>query len=195
MTIRPGHYTIPALTLPPGDLWVFGYGSVMWRPGFAHAEQRVGRVYGYHRALCVWSWVHRGTRARPGLVLGLDVGGSCQGIAFRIPAADKHEVADYLYRRELVTDGYQATLHRVHLDGASPDARAVMALTFRANRRHPQYAGKLDHRHAADTVRRARGLSGANPDYVASAVQQLQAMGIADRHLQEINLILQENED
>ncbi|MDP7549518.1 MAG: gamma-glutamylcyclotransferase [Alphaproteobacteria bacterium] len=180
-------YTIPDLTLPPGDLWVFGYGSVMWRPGFAHAERRAGRVYGYHRALCVWSWVHRGTKARPGLVLGLDAGGSCQGIAFRIAAADKHEVADYLYRRELVTDGYQATLHQVYLD-----IGAVTALTFRANRRHPQYAGKLGYRQAADTVRRARGLSGANPEYVASAVQQLQAMGIADGQLQNINALLQE---
>lgn len=189
MNLPPPHYTIPDLTLPDGDLWVFGYGSVMWRPGFAHVERRAGRVYGYHRALCVWSWVHRGTKARPGLVLGLDVGGSCQGIAFRIAAADKHEVADYLYRRELVTDGYQAVLHQVYLDDGT-----VTALTFRANRGHPQYAGKLDCRQAADTVRRARGLSGANPDYVASAAQQLQAMGIADGHLHEINAILQGNE-
>ncbi len=191
MNSSPAHYTIPDLTLPPGDLWVFGYGSVMWRPGFSHAERQAGRVYGYHRALCIWSWVHRGTRANPGLVLGLDVGGSCQGIAYRIPAADKAEAADYLYRRELVTDGYQATLHKVYLDDGAFADRAVTALTFRANRRHPQYAGKLDYRHAADTVRRARGKSGANPEYVASAVQQLQAMGIADRHLHEVNVILQ----
>lgn len=193
MNLAPPQYTIPDLTLPEGDLWVFGYGSVMWRPGFAHAERRTGRVYGYHRALCVWSWVHRGTRARPGLVLGLDVGGSCQGIAFRIAAADKHAVADYLYRRELVTDGYQATLQRVYLGGAANRA-AVTALTFRANRGHPQYAGKLDYRQAADTVRRAHGVSGANPEYVASAVQQLQAMGIADGHLHKINLAVQAGE-
>lgn len=193
MNISTQTYTIPDLTLPPGDLWVFGYGSVMWRPGFEHAERRAGRVYGYHRSLCVWSWVHRGTRARPGLVLGLDVGGSCQGIAYRVPAADKDAVADYLYRRELVTDGYQAMLHRVYFGDGSVAEGPVTALSFRANRGHPQYAGRLDHRHAADTVRGAHGVSGANPDYVASAVQQLHDMGIADGHLRKINLILQEN--
>jgi len=181
----PQDYTIPDLTLPPGDLWVFGYGSVMWRPGFEHLDRRAGRVHGYHRSLCVWSWVHRGTQTRPGLVLGLDIGGSCHGIAYRIAADDKAAVADYLYRRELVTDGYEAILHRVYLDGG-----AVNALTFRANRRHPQYAGKLDHGAAAETVRRAQGVSGANPDYVASAVKELQAMGIDDHALHRINALV-----
>ncbi len=180
------NYTIPNIALPPGDLWVFGYGSVMWRPGFSHEERGPGRVYGYHRSLCVWSWVHRGTRARPGLVLGLDTGGSCRGMAYRIAAAKKAEVADYLYSRELVTDGYQAVLHQVHLAHG-----AVMALTFRANRAHPQYAGKLEHHQAADVVRRARGQSGANPEYLDSAVRQLQAMGIADGKLHKINALVQ----
>ncbi|MFP6746224.1 MAG: gamma-glutamylcyclotransferase [Alphaproteobacteria bacterium] len=186
MNPPPRPYTIPELTLPPGDLWVFGYGSVMWRPGFKHAERQAGRVFGYHRSLCVWSWVHRGTQASPGLVLGLDVGGSCLGIAYRVGAADKHDAADYLYRRELVTDGYEAMLHPVHLPRGP-----VTALCFRANRGHPQYAGKLDHREAAAVVRRATGVSGANPDYVASAVQQLRAMGINDRVLVKINNLVQ----
>ncbi len=154
----------------------------MWRPGFSHLERRAGRVHGYHRSLCVWSWYHRGTQENPGLVLGLDVGGSCHGMAYRIAAADKAEVADYLYRRELVTDGYEAILHQVYLDD-----RSVTALAFRANRRHPQYAGKLAHDEAAHTVRRAQGASGANPEYVESTVQQLQAMGIVDRALHRIN--------
>ena len=185
MNTPPQHYTIPDLALPSGDLWVFGYGSVMWRPGFAHLERRAGRVHGYHRSLCVWSWFHRGTQENPGLVLGLDVGGSCHGIAYRIAAADKAAVADYLYRRELVTDGYQAILHQVYFAD-----RSVTALAFRANRRHPQYAGKLAHDEAADTVRRAQGASGANPEYVASTVQQLQAMGIVDRALHQINALV-----
>ena len=182
MNIPPQHYTIPDIVLPSGDLWVFGYGSVMWRPGFDYVERHVGRIYGYHRAFCVWSWYHRGTRARPGLVLGLDVDGSCRGIAYRIGAANKAEVADYLYRRELVTDGYQAMLHQVYMDDS-----VVTALTFRANRGHLQYAGKLDAGRAANTVRQGRGASGANPEYLASAIQHLQAMGIPSRHLQEIN--------
>ena len=175
-------YTIPDLSLPPGDLWIFGYGSVMWRPGFDYEERRTARLHGYHRSLCVWSWVHRGTEDSPGLVLGLDAGGSCNGIAYRVRESEKHDAADYLYRRELVTDGYEAMLHPVHFEG-SP----VTALCFRANRGHPQYAGKLDHRHAADVVRRSAGVSGANPEYVASAVEQLRAMGINDRALGTIN--------
>ncbi len=179
-------YTIPELSLPPGDLWVFGYGSVMWRPGFAYQERQPGRLHGYHRSLCVWSWVHRGTEDSPGLVLGLDVGGSCNGILYRVEERDKAATADYLYRRELVTDGYEAMLRPVHL----PDG-PVTALCFRANRRHPQYAGKLEHRHAADVVRRSAGVSGENPEYVASAVAQLQAMGIYDRALHAIHDLVQ----
>jgi len=158
----------------------------MWRPGFAHEERRSGRVYGYHRSLCVWSWYHRGYPDRPGLVLGLDLGGSCNGIVYRVPAADKYEVADYLYRRELVTDGYEAMLHRVHLID-----NIVTALCFRANRSHPQYAGKLDHNLAAQVVRRSVGQSGANPEYLASAVNQLSAMGINDKALASINRLVQ----
>jgi len=107
-------------------------------------------------------------------------------MAYRIAADQKAEVADYLYSRELVTDGYQAKLHQVHLATG-----VVRALTFRANRSHPQYAGRLDHSHAADVVRSARGLSGANPEYLDSAVRQLQAMGIADGRLHKINAMVQ----
>ena len=178
-------YTIPDLVLPPGDLWVFGYGSVMWRPGFEHEERRAARLHGYHRSLCVWSWFHRGSPDSPGLVLGLDVGGSCNGIAYRVDEARKHDAADYLYRRELVTDGYEAMLRPVYLDDGP-----VTALCFRANRRHPQYAGKLDHGHAAEVVRHSKGKSGANPEYVASAVAQWQAMGINDRALANINRLV-----
>jgi cation transport protein ChaC len=181
VTFISDHYHRPDLKLPAGDLWVFGYGSVMWRPGFDHLEDRAGRLFGYHRALCVWSWVHRGTRDRPGLVLGLDVGGSCLGRAFRVAAAEKSAVADYLYRRELVTPAYLACLLPVHL----PD-RVVSALTFKANRRHRQYAGKLPAQVAAATVRHARGSSGANPDYLASTVRHLEELGIPDGPLHEV---------
>lgn len=178
-------YHAPDLELPPGDLWVFGYGSVMWRPGFPHRESRLARIYGYHRALCVWSWVHRGTRERPGLVLGLDLGGSCLGRAFRVGAADKVEVAHYLYSRELVTPAYLAVLVRLHLDD-----RVVPALTFIVDRSHPQYAGKLTPAQAAATVRHAVGHSGANPDYVASTVGHLDELGIPDSPLHRVHDLL-----
>nr|MCU0831318.1 gamma-glutamylcyclotransferase [Rhizobiaceae bacterium] len=90
-----------------GDLWVFGYGSLMWRPGFVHEEALPARLTGYHRALCVRSLVHRGTPERPGLVLGLDKGGSCKGIAFRVTADRRDAVVDYLRARELVTNVYR----------------------------------------------------------------------------------------
>ncbi len=98
------------------DFWVFGYGSLIWRPGFAHTETRRARLYGFRRALCVRSFVHRGTPERPGLVLGLDRGGACVGLAFRVPAALRAEVMAYLHARELVTSVYRERVLPVRLD-------------------------------------------------------------------------------
>ena len=101
--------TVPRerLTPPPGeDFWVFGYGSLMWHPGFPHVEVRLAVLHGYHRRFCVYSHRYRGTPERPGLVLGLDRGGSCRGLAFRVPAAESAEVIDYLYEREMITGVY-----------------------------------------------------------------------------------------
>ena len=95
-----------------GDFWVFGYGSLMWKPGFAHVETLHARLHGYRRALCVRSYVHRGTPERPGLVLGLDRGGSCLGMAFRVPGDLEDEVVAYLRERELVTNVYLETAAR-----------------------------------------------------------------------------------
>lgn len=174
-----------ALELPPGDLWVFGYGSLMWRPGFAYLECHQARLYGYHRALCVWSWVHRGSRDRPGLVFGLDAGGSCVGRVFRIAETDKRQVADYLYARELVTDVYRPRLHAVRFADA-----AVTALSFVVDRGHPQYAGRLDVEHAAEVVAAARGHSGANRDYLHHTVDHLVQLGIHEPQLVRIRDLL-----
>ena len=114
------------------DFWVFGYGSLMWNPGFAFEEKAAARAFGYRRSLCVRSWVHRGTQARPGLVLGLDHGGSCRGMAFRVPAADKGDVVDYLRERELVTHVYRERIMPVLLS----DGRRVPALTYVIDRGH-----------------------------------------------------------
>jgi cation transport protein ChaC len=167
-------------------MWVFGYGSLMWKPGFPHDEARLAHIHGYHRALCVWSWVHRGTRARPGLVLGLDAGGSCVGIAHRVAAADRDSVVEYLYARELVTHVYMPVVRPIRIE----DVGTVAALTFVADRGHDQYAGKLSAVEAARTIRGARGQSGANPEYFANTMAHLEELGIGCPRLKEIERAL-----
>src|SRR5207247_784490 len=122
-----------------GDFWVFGYGSLMWRPGFAHVETERARLHGFRRSLCVYSWVHRGSRERPGLVLGLDRGGSCIGLAFRVPGDLRDEVVVYLRERELVTNVHLERLLTVRLANGAE----VPALCYVVDRDHEQYAGTL----------------------------------------------------
>ena len=165
-----------------GDFWVFGYGSLIWRPGFAHVETRRARLHGFRRSLCVYSWVHRGTRERPGLVLGLDRGGSCVGLAYRVPGELHDEVVAYLRERELVTSVYLERRLPVRLDGGG----TVEALSFIVDRRHMQYAGALEISEAAAVVRGARGQSGPNEEYVANTIAHLEALGIRDRWLEEV---------
>ena len=112
-----------------GDFWVFGYGSLMWRPGFAHTETRRARLHGFHRSLCVWSHIYRGTRERQGLVLGLDRGGSCVGLAFRVPSELREEVLAYLRDRELVTSVYLERMLPIRLEGVAPSFQRSSAPT------------------------------------------------------------------
>ena len=163
------------------DFWVFGYGSLMWRPGFAFAERRPAFLVGAHRALCVFSYVHRGTPERPGLVLGLDQGGACRGIAFRVEAARRAETIAYLRAREQVTAVYREAIRSVWLDG-TPENR-VSALCYVVDRSHPQYAGRLTLEEQLHLVRQGHGQSGANRDYVLATVRALEALGCRDRDL------------
>jgi cation transport protein ChaC len=160
------------------DLWVFGYGSLMWRPGFPHVEAVPARLAGAHRALCVYSWVHRGTRERPGLVLGLDRGGSCRGIAFRVDATSRDEAIAYLRARELVTSVYREVERDIRL--IAGQQKSVKAVTFIADRRHEQYAGTLPAETLLSLVRRARGQAGANRDYVVNTARHLRTLGVND---------------
>lgn len=162
------------------DLWVFGYGSLMWRPGFAHAESVRARFPGYHRSLCVLSHVHRGTPDNPGLVLGLDRGGSCVGMAFRVPYEGREAAIAYLRERELVTHVYREVVRPVYL----ADGRMVEALAYVVDRKHPQYAGRMPVETAAGMVRGAHGISGPNADYVINTVSHLDILGIRDRGLE-----------
>ena len=160
------------------DLWIFGYGSLMWRPGFDYAESAPARLDGLHRALCVYSWVHRGTRERPGLVLGLDRGGSCRGVAYRVSAQDCDQVVAYLRERELVTQVYREVWWTIRF----PDDRhpPVKALTYRADRAHVQYAGRLPRERLLALVSGSSGESGANRDYVLNTAAHLNSLGLND---------------
>jgi cation transport protein ChaC len=155
----------------------------MWRPGFDHIERLPARLSGAHRALCVYSWVHRGTRERPGLVLGLDRGGSCRGIAYRVTTEHRDSVIQYLRDRELVTNVYLETWRDIVLDGS---ARAVRALTFVVDRTHEQYAGKLSHETLLSLVRHGVGRSGVNADYVVNTATHIRELGFRDRVLERL---------
>jgi glutathione-specific gamma-glutamylcyclotransferase len=163
------------------DLWVFGYGSLIWRPGFAHAERVPARLIGAHRGLCVFSHVHRGTPERPGLVLGLDLGGACRGIAYRVTARRRGATIAYLRAREQVTSVYRETMRGVTL--LTEPERRVPALVYMVDRGHPQYAGRLDLATQLHLVRQGHGQSGANRDYVLATVHALEALGLYDRDL------------
>ncbi len=167
-----------------GDLWVFGYGSLMWRPGFDFLERVPARVIGLHRSLCVYSFVHRGTPERPGLVLGLDRGGACRGIAFRVAAAGRHATVAYLRGREQITSVYLETTRGAILPG--PAERRVNALCYVVDRGHRQYAGRLSLDEQLRLIRHAHGQSGANRDYVLSTVAALEALGCRESELHRL---------
>lgn len=168
--------------LPSGPLYVFGYGSLLWYPGFRYERVVRSRIHGFHRALRVWSYHHRGTVQRPGLVLGLDRGGSCLGCLFEVDATLKREVADYLWAREMVTSVYIPRLVPAPFAGGV----RVAALAFVLDRRHTQYAGALSAGTAAGHVRGAAGVSGHNLEYVRETVNGLERLGIHDEGLRSV---------
>jgi cation transport protein ChaC len=160
------------------ELWVFGYGSLMWRPGFQFAEQAPARLMGAHRALCVYSVVHRGTEADPGLVLGLDKGGACTGIAFRVAPGVEDETVAYLRAREQVTDVYVERSRPITLlDGSNHKFRA---LCYLVDPKHPQYAGMLSLEQQLRIVRNGKGQAGGNIEYVLNTVRHLEKVGVHD---------------
>src|SRR6185503_874921 len=135
------------------DLWVFGYGSLIWRPGFDYVERVPAHIIGLHRSLCVYSFDHRGTPETPGLVLGLDFGGACRGIAYRVEAKRRATTLTYLREREQTTFVYREIARMTWLPG--PPERRVNALCYAVDRGHAQYAGRLSHDQQLHTVRQA----------------------------------------
>jgi cation transport protein ChaC len=187
---------MPAITLPDKepsqtDLWVFGYGSLMWRPGFEFIEQVQARLIGEHRALCVYSFDHRGTPEKPGLVLGLDRGGACRGVAFRVAPELRAKTVEYLRGREQTTNVYREVLRSVWLGN---DARQrVSALTYVVDRGHVQYAGRLSLIEQFRLVQQGHGRSGNNRDYVLATVRSIEAQGFRDEQLHRLALMLHDD--
>jgi glutathione-specific gamma-glutamylcyclotransferase len=163
------------------ELWVFGYGSLMWRPGFPFETQAPGLLKGAHRALCIYSVLHRGTHEQPGLVLGLDRGGDCRGVVFRVTPGAEQDTIAYLREREQVTDVYLEAYRNVRLvDGSG---LTVKALTYLADPTHSQYAGRLSLDEQFRIVRSCRGHAGANIEYVLNTVRHLEEAGVHDAPL------------
>jgi glutathione-specific gamma-glutamylcyclotransferase len=164
---------------PNEGLWVFGYGSLMWRPGFTYERRCKATLRGWRRSLCVYSHVYRGTPERPGLVLGLDRGGACAGVAFRVDTASRDTTIRYLREREQATAVYLERFVPITLEGGE----RVQALTFIADRRHPQYAGRLTRDAILGLVSAGKGKSGDNVEYVIETHAHLSAIGVHDREL------------
>jgi glutathione-specific gamma-glutamylcyclotransferase len=167
---------------------VFGYGSLMWRPGFEFIEQVPARLIGEHRALCVYSFDHRGTPEKPGLVLGLDRGGACRGVAFRIAAGLRNTTVDYLRSREQTTNVYREVMRSVWLENEA--RQRVSALAYVVDRGHVQYAGRLSLADQLRFVQQGHGRSGNNRDYVLSTVKSIEAQGFRDAQLHQLAAML-----
>src|SRR2546430_3283287 len=174
--------------LSKGDLWVFGYGSLMWRPGFEYIEQVPARLIGEHRALCVYSFVHRGTPEKPGLVLGLDRGGACRGIAFRVAEKHRASTVAYLREREQVTSVYREVKRSVWLENEA--RQRVSALAYVVDRGHVQYAGRLSPVEQLRHVLQGHGQAGVNRDYVLATVKAIEAEGFRDSQLHRLAAML-----
>jgi len=162
--------------------WVFGYGSLIWNPGFAYLRSEKAMLRGAHRSLSIYSFRHRGTPDRPGLVFGLSRGGSCLGVAFEVAPESWNRTFDYLQQREQDRGVYREAWRTIDL----ADGTRVRALAYVVNEKHPQYAGRLDIAEQVRLIGRSSGESGRNTEYVRNTAQHLLALGIRDRSLLEI---------
>ncbi len=168
--------------VPRGDLWVFGYGSLMWSPRFRHTDKSPAMLHGYHRALCILSRRHRGTEARPGLVMGLCPGGSCWGMAFRVESKRVQRTLEVLWRREMLRKVYEPRLVSVRVKRG----RLVTAIAFIADRKHPSVVREMDLHSRAQLVAQGIGERGPCTEYVRKTLEHMYALGVTDPHLARV---------
>lgn len=176
------------ISLPKSGLWIFGYGSLMWNPGFRHACAEPARLFGYHRRLCLWSIRYRGTPEFPGLVAGLAPGGSCRGVAFRLDDTEQEMALEYLYQREMTGLGYRPAVKNIRLD----DRTHVKALAFISRPDHCQYAPRMPIGKIASIIKKASGPMGSNEEYLLNTVDHLGQLGIRDTELHRVASCLQD---
>lgn len=182
------HYD--SLDWPQGDAWVFTYGSLMWDPGFRHVAAEPALLRGYHRSFCIYSSRYRGTVDAPGLVLGLDPGGACRGVVYRIAAADRGPALEVLWQREMRRQVYVPRLVPVNTP-----LRRRTALAFIANRAHAGYAGRLALDAAAALIATCCGERGPNVDYLVNTLRHLDALGVHDHHLHRLLAAVRRRQD
>jgi cation transport protein ChaC len=173
----------PDVAAPAGNLWVFGYGSLMWRPGFDHIDARPARLRGFHRAFCMSSIHYRGTVEKPGLVLGLAPGGSCVGRAFEVAADQRLGAIAYLRERELISYVYHERVVSVQIAG---QPGLISALTYIADRDGPQFEPDGDIDAQALRIATCSGSAGTNADYLRQTIAHLSELGIKQRRLSDL---------
>ncbi len=187
--LQPG--TPESIPVPAGQFWVFAYGSLMWDPGFEYREAIAATLKGYHRRLCLWSVRYRGTEDRPGLVLGLDRGGSCRGYAYHVDGTLTASVVEYLCDREMLIGSYDPRLVPLTLE----DGRRVTALTFVSKPDHPHFAARLTLEQTVSVVQGARGARGCNRSYVINTVSRMDHLNISNTELHRVARRLESTEN
>jgi len=166
---------------PSGEVWVFGFGSLIWNPGFDYVEERLGTVHGWRRSFCIgWVRLYRGTPERPGIMLGLDRGGSCRGVAFRLPREAVTKNLDSVFRREHPVRWETPHMHWVTV---ATEEGPVRALIVRTDRSHPAYLPDLAEDVVVEALATAAGERGSMAEYLRSTIEHLEARGIHDRYL------------
>jgi cation transport protein ChaC len=169
--------TLEGVDLSSGT-WVFGYGSLIWNPAFHFTDRLTGTIYGFHRRFCLWTHLGRGCPERPGLVLGLERGGCCRGVALHVAADAVGEELAIVWRREMISGAYVPRWVDVH-----SRLGKLRAITFVINRHHERYASFLSDRRVAEVIASAEGILGPCADYLINTVEHLAELGIHDRSL------------